>query len=119
MEILWAIGQPCMISDILKADPALSRNTAAKVLIHLEKKGYIRVDSIRPTTTRTGRAYVPVVSKREYEDQGALIQALSEDGSIAGSTLSYFSTLLRTDYVDDDFLEKLETMIQDYKNRKE
>ena len=69
--------------------------------------------------SRTGRAYIPTVSREEYEEQGVLIQALSENGSIASSTLSYFSTLLRSDYVDDDLLEKLETMIQDYKSRED
>jgi predicted transcriptional regulator len=119
MDLLWSAGHSCLISDILKMDPALSRNTVAKVLVHLEKKGYIKVESLRQSTTKMGRAYIPVVSKKEYEEQWALIQALSKDGFIASSLLSYFSTLLCTDYVDDEFLEELETMIQDYKNRKE
>ncbi len=119
MELLWEAGHPCMISEILKTDSTLSRNTVAKVLVHLEKKGYIKVDSVQQSTTRTGRAYIPVISKKEYEEQWALIQALSEDGFIASSLLSYFSTLLNTDYVNDDLLEKLEMMIQDYKNGKE
>ena len=119
MELLWSAGHSCLISDILKMNPSLSRNTVAKVLVHLEKKGYIEVESFRQSTTRTGRAYIPTVSTEEYEEQGVLIQALSENGSIASSTLSYFSTLLRSDYVDDDLLEKLETMIQDYKSRED
>lgn len=119
MEILWEAAHPCMISEILKTDSTLSRNTVAKVLVHLEKKGYIKVDSVQQSTTRTGRAYIPVISKKEYEEQWALIQALSEDGFITSSLLSYFSTLLNTDYVNDDVLEKIEMMIQDYKNRKE
>ena len=119
MEIIWQMKHPCLISDILKTDPALSRNTVAKVLVNLDRKGYIRVDSIKRTVTRTGRAYVPAVTKQEYEKQQALLESLLQNGSVASNMLSFFSSMLDADELDDDFLNEIETLIHNYKNAKE
>ena len=119
MEIIWQMKHPCLISDILKTDPALSRNTVAKVLVNLDRKGYIRVDSIKRTVTSTGRAYVPAVTKQEYEKQQALLESLLQNGSVASNMLSFFSSMLDADELDDDFLNEIETLIQNYKNAKE
>lgn len=118
MNIFWELNKPCLISDILRAKPSLSRNTVAKALVALESKGYLKVDSIRRTVTRTGRAYVPTITKEEYEKHTDLINAVSTGHSITKTTLSFFSTLLKTENIDDDFLSELETMIHDYKNGK-
>lgn len=119
MNIFWSVNKPCLISDILNIDSSLSRNTVAKALVTLEKKGFLKVDSIRRTVTRTGRAYIPVVSKKEYELQQSHIQAVTEGNSISQNALSLFSTLLQSDCVEDDFIDQLEAMISDYKNGKE
>ena len=42
MDIYWSANEPYLISDILKADPSLNRNTVAKALVSLEKKGYLK-----------------------------------------------------------------------------
>lgn len=118
MNIFWELNKPCLISDILRAKPSLSRNTVAKALVTLESKGYLKVDSIRRTVTRTGRAYVPTITKSDYERHIALMDSLSIGNSITKTTLSFFSTLLKTENIDDDFLSELETMIHDYKNGK-
>lgn len=119
MNIFWKLDCPCIISDILKANPDLSRNTVAKVLISLEKKGYIKVNSIRKTVTRTGRAYIAAITKKEYEEKNALIKAVSDGTSMTQATLSFLSTLLQSENLDDSFLSELEAMILEYKNQKE
>ena len=119
MDIIWQMDRPCLISDVLKTDPALKRNTVAKVLVSLNKKGYIQVDSIQRTSTRTGRAYVPAIPKQEYEKQHALIQTLFQNGTVTNNMLSFLFSMLDADQLDDDFINEIETLIQDYKNTKE
>ncbi|MCI8332962.1 MAG: BlaI/MecI/CopY family transcriptional regulator [Lachnospiraceae bacterium] len=119
MDIIWQMAHPCLISDILKTDPALKRNTVAKVLVSLNKKGYIQVDSIKRTSTRTGRAYVPAISKQEYEKQHTLIHTLFQNGTVSSNMLSFLSTMLDANQIDDDFIHEIEALIQDYKNAKE
>ena len=46
MQAVWQIGHPCLISEILKKDVTLKRNTVAPGIITLTKKGYLKVDSI-------------------------------------------------------------------------
>ena len=40
MYAIWEIGQPCVISDIVKRYPEIKRNTVKKVLPILVKKQY-------------------------------------------------------------------------------
>lgn len=41
MNTIWNMDHPCLISEILKASPALKRNTVAPALVVLENKGYL------------------------------------------------------------------------------
>ena len=113
------MNKPCLISDILKADPSLNRNTIAKALVSLEKKGYLKVDSIKRTVTRTGRAYVPAITRKEYENNEHLLASIRTSTSIPQTSLSFFSNLIKNGQIDDNFISELENMIQDYKKRKE
>lgn len=56
MDIYWAANEPYLISDVLRTNPSLNRNTVVKALVSLEKKGYLKVAGIKHTVTRTGRA---------------------------------------------------------------
>ena len=42
MNTIWNMDHPCLISEILKASPALKRNTVAPALVLLENKGYLK-----------------------------------------------------------------------------
>ena len=42
MQAVWQIGHPCLISEILKKDVTLKRNTVAPGIITLTKKGYLK-----------------------------------------------------------------------------
>ena len=54
MQAVWQIGHPCLISEILKKDVTLKRNTVAPGIITLTKKGYLKVDSIGKSMTKGG-----------------------------------------------------------------
>ena len=69
MQAVWQIGHPCLISEILKKDVTLKRNTVAPGIITLTKKGYLKVDSIGKSMTRTGRAYAPLIDQHAYNEQ--------------------------------------------------
>lgn len=119
MDVLWELKQPSVISEILNADTSLKRNTVTKVLTSLEKKGYIRVDCIRKSVTRTARAYVPTISRKAYEKQNALISALTTNDSMPETALSFVSTMLESETVNDQFVQELEKMIEEYKNKRD
>ena len=82
----------------------------------MEKKGFLKVDSIRRTVTRMGRAYAPAISREEYELQMEFVNSMSQSQSLKKSTLNLCSTLLHSDIVDDDFISELESIIQDFKD---
>lgn len=72
MNTIWNMDHPCLISEILKASPALKRNTVAPALVVLENKGYLKVDSIGKSYTRTGKAYVAAISQSRDTETGVL-----------------------------------------------
>lgn len=119
LECIWEKDMPCVISDILKSDEAFNRNTVSKALVSLERKGYIAVDSIRKTITRTAKAYKAIISRKEYEQQLELVEAAQSGVSMSETALSFMSALLGSDSkeVSDGFIEKMEQMIQEYKDK--
>lgn len=90
MNVFWSLNKPCLISDILNADTSLNRNTVAKALVSLD-----------------------------YVNHTRLLNSIRINTSMPQTSLAFFSTLLETGKVDDSFISELESMIQDYKNRKE
>lgn len=116
MSAIWEIGHPCVISEILKTHPTLKRNTVAKVLIILEQKGYLKVDSIIKTVTRTGRGYAPVIREENYLAQKELIGKIVESPSAEKGIVNYISGLLQTPETNKEFFDELETLIADYKS---
>lgn len=115
MYAIWNIGHPCVISEILKNNPEQKRNTVAKVLLILENKKYLEVDSIVKTATRTGRAYKAIISKKEYEEQKRLFEAVENSLSAQKGILSFVSALTDADHADEEFIRELSTLIDEYK----
>lgn len=111
MYAIWNVGHPCVISELLRTHPALKRNTVAKVLVILEKKGYLAVDSIVKTVTRTGRAYVPVVSFAEYETQKKMISLIVESQKVSDGVLNCCSELLSSYSDSDQFKNNLSKLL--------
>lgn len=122
MYAIWEIGHPCGLSEILNAYPELKRNTVAKVLVILQNKGYLRVDSIVKTRTRTGKAYAPAVEKRAYDEQKKIMKDLVESSSVKNGVLAYLSALVDTrgnDEETEDMIGQMEDMIQQYRESME
>ena len=119
MEIFWKLDKPCLISEILRESPSLSRSTVSKVLVRLEQQGFLKVDSIKKSVTRAGRAYVAIISKEQYETCKEVGESLFNNQQLPNNALKLVLCLLKTNTVDDSFIEELEQMIQDYKNSDE
>ncbi len=119
MYAIWDIGHPCVISEILEKYPKLKRNTVAKVLNVLVDKGYLKVDSIVKTSTRTGRAYAPLIKKEVYQEQKRLMEEIVESDNVQEGILSYCSTLIDSESPSEEFICELEKMIEQYKNRED
>lgn len=111
MQAVWEIGHPCLISEILKKDTTLKRNTVAPGIITLTKKGYLKVDSIGKSMTRTGRAYAPVISRHAYEEQQTLIQCVVDSPTTKDGILNYLQLLIDTDQADDTFIANVKAKI--------
>lgn len=118
MYAIWEIGHPCGLSEILHTHPELKRNTVAKVLVILQDKGYLRVDSIVKTKTRTGKAYAPVVTRQAYDEQKKIMDDLVESPSVKKGVLTYLSALIDTEGTDEDLedmIGQMEDMIRQYR----
>lgn len=115
MYAIWNVGHPCVISEILKNDPAQKRNTVAKVLLILEKKEYIKVDSIVKTATRCGRAYISTISKEAYENQKKLFSIVEKNPTAQKGILSFVSSLVNSDDTDEQFINEMDKLIEEHK----
>ena len=116
MYTIWEVGHPCVISEILKQNPDLKRNTVAKVILILEEKGYVTGDSIVKTVTRTGRAYRALISKETYDAQKKLMADIVDSPSAERGMLKYCASLVNTTDVSEEFLTELEAIIDQLRN---
>ena len=112
MYAIWEIGQPCMISDIVKRYPEIKRNTVKKVLHILVKKQYLKEDAILKTVTRTGQSYRPIVTKEEYERQKQLMENVFESSSVQTGILKYCSALVKENQLSDKFICDMEELLK-------
>ena len=112
MYAIWEIGQPCVISDIVKRYPEIKRNTVKKVLPILVKKQYLKEDAILKTVTRTGQSYRPIVTKEEYERQKQLMENVFESSSVQTGILKYCSALVKENQLSDKFICDMEELLK-------
>ena len=112
MQAVWQIGHPSLISEILKKDTTLKRNTVAPGIITLTKKGYLKVDSIGKSMTRTGRAYAPIVTQHAYDDHQKLILCVVDSKTTKDGILNYIQLLIDTNQADDAFRANLKEKIE-------
>lgn len=118
MDVLWEADSPCIISDILKADPSLSRNTVAKLLTKLTENGCIEVAGTKKTVTRFGKTYTPIISKHDYLVQKDYLEHLIANDSIYDSALYLVQQIFKEGLADEDFAAQLDQLIQEYKQEK-
>ena len=87
-------------------------------MVILQDKGYLRVDSIVKTKTRTGRAYAPAVTQQAYDEQKKIMNDLVESPSVKKGVLTYLSALVDTKGADEeleDMIGQMEDMIRQYR----
>ena len=117
MDTIWNIVHPGVISDILPTNPELTRNTGVKVLKTLTSKGYIKVDSIIKTATRTGRGYIPIIQQEDYEEQKQLMSMIVESSTPQDGILQYCSTLANGKHLDAAFIDEMERLFDNLKSK--
>ena len=114
MNTIWTMDHPCLISEILKAEPALKRNTVAPALVVLENKGYLKVDSIGKSYTRTGKAYVAASSKEAYKEHRSFSDAVSRSRDTESAVLEFLSTYIKSDNMRPDFPERIREILENH-----
>ena len=114
MNTIWNMDHPCLISEILKASPALKRNTVAPALVVLENKGYLKVDSIGKSYTRTGKAYVAAISKEAYKEQQAFLNAISQSRDTETGVLNFLAAYVKSKNMSADFPQRIREILEHY-----
>lgn len=111
MNVFWSADKPLISKDIVARNPALSINTVQAVLKGLLKQNYIQVAEIVYSGTVLTRSYAPVLTAEEYTVNlitKGIHKRLSADGIMAA--------LLKQEDNEEKTIEKLETLLRDYKN---
>lgn len=111
MNTIWNMDHPCLISEILKAEPALKRNTVAPALVVLEHKGFLKVDSIGKSYTRTGKAYVAAISKDAYREQKAFLDAISHSRDTETGVLDFLAAYVKSEHMNPDFPKRVQAIL--------
>ena len=88
------------------------KRQVAPGIITLTKKGYLKVDSIGKSMTRTGRAYAPIVTQHAYDEQQKLIQCVVDSQTTKDGILNYIQLLIDTNQADDAFRANLKEKIE-------
>ena len=101
MNTIWNMDHPCLISEILKASPALKRNTVAPALVLLENKGYLKVDSI-------GKSY----SKEAYKEQQAFLNAISQSRDTETGVLDFLAAYVKSKNMSADFPQRIREILE-------
>jgi len=104
MNTIWNMDHPCLISEILKASPALKRNTVAPALVLLENKSY----------TRTGKAYVAAISKEAYKEQQAFLNAISQSRDTETGVLDFLAAYVKSKNMSADFPQRIREILEHY-----
>lgn len=107
MDTIWNMDHPCLISEVLKAEPTLKRNTVAPALVVLENKGFLKVDSIGKSFTRTGKAYVAAISKEAYKEQQAFLDAIALSPDTENGIIEFLTAYLNSNSMSADFPKRL------------
>ena len=112
MNTIWNMDHPCLISEVLKAEPSLKRNTVAPALVVLENKGYLKVDSIGKSYTRTGKAYAAAISKEAYKEQKAFMDALSRSRDTENGVLDFLTSYVKSPNMSPDFPQRVRRILE-------
>ena len=97
MNTIWNMDHPCLISEILKASPALKRNTVAPALVLLENKGYLAA-----------------ISKEAYKEQQAFLNAISQSRDTETGVLDFLAAYVKSKNMSADFPQRIREILEHY-----
>ena len=86
--------------------------TVAPALVVLENKGYLKVDSIGKSYTRTGKAYVAAISKEAYREQKAFLDAISHSRDTETGVLDFLTAYVKSANMSPDFPERIRKVLE-------
>ena len=78
----------------------------------LENKGYLKVDSIGKSYTRTGKAYVAAISKEAYREQKAFLDAISHSRDTETGVLDFLTAYVKSANMSPDFPERIRKVLE-------
>ena len=86
----------------------------APALVLLENKGYLKVDSIGKSYTRTGKAYVAAISKEAYKEQQAFLNAISQSRDTETGVLDFLAAYVKSKNMSADFPQRIREILEHY-----
>lgn len=112
MNVFWEEKKPLIAKEIVKKNSSLSINTVQAVLKTLLKKGYIKVADIVYSGTVLTRSYETVLTSDEY-----MVNQITKGSVKECSFEGIMVTLIKQEKIEEETIEKLESLLQDYKNK--
>lgn len=97
-----------------KSIACFKKNTVAPALVLLENKGYLKVDSIGKSYTRTGKAYVAAISKEAYKEQQAFLNAISQSRATETGVLDFLAAYVKSKNMSADFPQRIREILEHY-----
>lgn len=88
--------------------------SVAPALVVLENKGYLKVDSIGKSYTRTGKAYVAAISKEAYKEQQAFLNAISQSRDTETGVLDFLAAYVKSKNMSADFPQRIREILEHY-----
>lgn len=113
LNILWSKGEPMIASAITAADETLTINTVQATLRKLQEKKLIEIEDIVYSGTVLCRRYQPTMTVTEFSADmfSKYFKKLNKDIS----TIGMVSTLLEKEKHDEELLDELQKMIDQWK----
>lgn len=112
MNVFWEEKKPLIAKEIVKKNSSLSINTVQAVLKTLLKKGYIKVADIVYSGTVLTRSYETVLTSDEY-----MVNQITKGSVKECSFEGIMVTLIKQEKIEEETIEKLESLLQDYKKK--
>lgn len=112
MNVLWESSTPIAAKDIIEIKPSLPMNTVQWALKTLLKKNYIEVTGVTYSNRVLTRCYLPKISSDEY-----ILHSLTQNNNNINYTIDGILAAFLKDKSDEQTIENLEMLLQEYRNK--
>ncbi|MDO5755606.1 MAG: BlaI/MecI/CopY family transcriptional regulator [Tissierellia bacterium] len=118
LQTLWEQDRPLSRSEILRLTEDREWKTTSfyGLLNKLLERNLIEVDGIVPTGKNFGRAYVPTVTKKEY-DLMKLEQNMESVKPDKDVFFKFVSNLVKSKHLDHADIDELQEILNNKKNK--